>query len=45
MYDDLLKENNPKQALLVFFQSPYKAGATQAGWNVEEMNIQLLSEL
>ncbi|MEM9446777.1 MAG: DUF5996 family protein, partial [Verrucomicrobiota bacterium] len=32
MYDDLLKEENPRQALLDFLQSTYDAGAKAANW-------------
>ena len=32
MYDDLLKEANPRQALLDFLQSSYDAGAKLAKW-------------
>ncbi|MEL7148600.1 MAG: DUF5996 family protein, partial [Bacteroidota bacterium] len=32
MYDDLLKEADPRQALMDFLQSSYDAGAKRAGW-------------
>ena len=35
MYDDLLNEDNPKQALLDFLESTYDAGANLAGWPKE----------
>ncbi|MGB3464220.1 MAG: DUF5996 family protein [Cyclobacteriaceae bacterium] len=35
MYDDLLKEDNPEQALLDFLQSSYDAGAKLANWDNE----------
>ncbi|MEM6830530.1 MAG: DUF5996 family protein, partial [Bacteroidota bacterium] len=35
MYDDLLKEENPREALLDFLQSSYAAGAKRAGWSGE----------
>lgn len=44
-YDDLLREANPKKALLAFFETAYRAGAALAGWNVQEMQVPALSEL
>lgn len=35
MYDDLIKENDPKQALMDFLQSSYDAGAKRANWSSE----------
>ncbi len=45
MYDDLLKEKDPREALLHFFESAYTAGATRAGWNIAEMHVPELAEL
>jgi hypothetical protein len=39
MYDDLLEENDPKEALLNFLESTYVAGAKLAGWNIEELTV------
>jgi Family of unknown function (DUF5996) len=36
MYDDLRKAGSPKDALLEFLESAYRAGARTAGWDVEE---------
>jgi hypothetical protein len=36
MYDDLRRTNSPKEALLQFLESAYRAGAKTAGWDVEE---------
>lgn len=33
MYDDLLKEKHPKQALMAFLASSYRAGAKRANWS------------
>ena len=40
-YNELRKEENPKQALLDFLESSYKAGAKRAGWNLEEFEYEL----
>jgi hypothetical protein len=45
MYDDVRKEADPHQALLDFLQSAYEAGATLAGWNMDEMRVPELQEL
>jgi hypothetical protein len=37
MYDDLRKAGSPKDALLEFLESAYRAGARTAGWDVEEL--------
>lgn len=34
-YEDIRKESNPKQALLDFLESTYRAGAKRAGWKVK----------
>jgi Family of unknown function (DUF5996) len=36
MYDDLRKAGSPKDALLEFLESAYRAGTRTAGWDVEE---------
>jgi Family of unknown function (DUF5996) len=36
MYDDVRKADSPKDALLEFMESAYRAGAKTAGWDVEE---------
>jgi hypothetical protein len=43
-YEDLRKEKDPKQALLDFMESCYKAGAKRAGWNMEEFKVKPLIE-
>ena len=35
MYDDLLKTDDPRQALLDFLETTYDAGANRAGWPEE----------
>ncbi|MEL6560220.1 MAG: DUF5996 family protein [Bacteroidota bacterium] len=42
MYDDLIKEANPKQALLDFLQSSYEAGAKKANWSEELLDDNVL---
>ena len=41
MYEDLRRAPDPKQALLEFAQSTYKAGAGLAGWNRAELERQV----
>jgi hypothetical protein len=36
MYDDMRKADSPKDALLEFLESAYRAGAKTAGWDIEE---------
>ncbi len=38
MYDDLIKEENPRRALLDFLQSSYEAGSKLAKWSKELVN-------
>lgn len=45
MYNDLLQEKNPRQALLNFFESAYQAGATKANWNVADMQVPEIAAL
>lgn len=40
-YNKLRKEENPKQALLNFLESSYKAGAKRAGWDIKEFEYDL----
>lgn len=44
-YADLIKEDNPRKVLLEFLESAYRAGAIQAGWDVEALKVPPLSEL
>jgi len=44
-YNDLLKEENPREALLVFLESTYQAGAKLAGWDIEELKTIDLDKL
>jgi hypothetical protein len=44
-YANLLKEPDPKQALLDFLESGYKAGAKLANWPIEELRVPPLEEL
>ena len=37
MYDDVRKADSPKTTLLEFMQSAYEAGASTAGWDVENL--------
>jgi hypothetical protein len=45
MYHDVIKEEDPKAALLNFLESAYVAGASLAGWKIEELSVPALSEL
>jgi hypothetical protein len=45
MYDDLRQENDPRKALLDFLESSYLAGATLAGWKIDEMRVPALKDL
>jgi hypothetical protein len=36
MYDDMREADSPKDALLEFLESAYRAGAKTAGWDIEE---------
>ena len=45
MYDDLIKESNPHKSLIDFMESSYLAGASLAGWPIEEMKVPDLKEL
>jgi hypothetical protein len=44
-YENLLKEPDPKQALLDFLESTYQAGAKLANWPIEEFNVPSLEDL
>ncbi|MEN0006700.1 MAG: DUF5996 family protein [Bacteroidota bacterium] len=44
-FANLLKEEDPRAALLRFFESAYVAGATLAGWDMEELKAVDLEEL
>ncbi|WP_370627187.1 DUF5996 family protein [Pontibacter sp. HSC-14F20] len=38
-YEDLRKEENPRQALLHFLESAYQAGAKLADWPIEDLKV------
>ncbi|MBR9997620.1 MAG: hypothetical protein KFF73_01555 [Cyclobacteriaceae bacterium] len=44
-YHTLIKEKNPREKLLDFLESSYLAGATQAGWDIEELKVVDLNRL
>jgi len=44
-YNDLRQEDNPRQVLLDFMESAYLAGATLAGWDIEEWKTPALLEI
>jgi hypothetical protein len=44
-YENLLKEPEPKKALLDFLESAYQAGAKLANWPIEELRVPPLTEL
>ncbi|MFA9409226.1 MAG: DUF5996 family protein [Candidatus Dadabacteria bacterium] len=39
MYDDLRKSDSPRQALLDYLESAYRAGAKRANWDLEEFEL------
>lgn len=39
MYDDVRTADTPKQFIMEFLESGYKAGARRAGWNIEELKL------
>jgi hypothetical protein len=45
MYDDLRLEDDPRQALLSYLESAYRAGAKLAGWDIEGLTVPPLSAL
>lgn len=44
-YHDLINEKDPRASLLDFLESSYLAGATLAGWNIDELQIVSLEKL
>jgi hypothetical protein len=45
MYDDLRRQDNPRQALLDFLESAYQAGAKRANWDVEALTVPALADM
>ena len=45
MYDDVYKQANPEDVLLSFMQSAYEAGASLAGWSMEDLKVPDLKNL
>lgn len=45
MYDDLLREDDPRSALLDFLESTYRAGAKLADWDIDGLTVPALNEL
>ncbi len=44
-YNDLLAEDNPREALLDFMESAYQAGAKRANWDIEKLTVPALETL
>jgi hypothetical protein len=44
-YNDLVKDQNPREALLNFMETAYRAGALLAKWDLEKMKVPVLDEL
>ncbi|NJC27173.1 DUF5996 family protein [Neolewinella antarctica] len=44
-YADLLKEKDPRSALLAFLETSYQAGAKLAGWDLEHFTVKDLEAL
>jgi hypothetical protein len=38
-YEDVRRSENPDQTILDFMQSTYEAGATAAGWDRENLEV------
>jgi hypothetical protein len=45
MYDDVYNKENPEELLFDFMESAYTAGATLAGWNMEDLKVPDLKDL
>ena len=45
LYNNLKAETDPRKALLDFMESAYIAGATLAGWQLEELKVPELTDL
>jgi hypothetical protein len=45
MYDDIYDKENAEELLLNFMESAYSAGATLAGWNMEDLKVPDLKDL
>lgn len=45
MYDDVRRSNDPRGAILEFFQSAYEAAARRAGWDMESFALGRLEEV
>jgi hypothetical protein len=41
----LVKDQNPREALLNFMETAYRAGALLAKWDLEKMKVPVLDEL
>lgn len=39
MYDDIRTNENPKQDILDFLESSYRAGAKLAGWDIDDLTV------
>lgn len=44
-YQAVRESSDPRKALLAFLESSYQAGASKAGWNIEELTAPPLSEI
>jgi hypothetical protein len=42
MYDDARNSENPRETILEFLESAYRAGAKRAGWDVEKFELKSL---
>ncbi|MEO8765702.1 MAG: DUF5996 family protein, partial [Ginsengibacter sp.] len=45
MYDDIYDKSNPEDLLLDFMESAYTAGASLAGWNIDDLKVPDLKDL
>ncbi|WP_339702331.1 DUF5996 family protein [uncultured Marixanthomonas sp.] len=44
-YNDLLTKENPRETLLAFMESAYRAGASLANWDIDELEVPSLRAL
>ena len=45
MYDDIYKQESAEKLLLDFMESAYRAGATLAGWDMDDLKVPALKDL
>ena len=38
-YNDVISSDKPRERVLEFLESAYQAGASKAGWNIDELTV------